>query len=98
MKRSLALFTIGGLLGTALGSWLGPKAVSYWFAPPVQNSHFNCNAEITWAMQSLIKWQALSAGVWAVIVVIAGTLIARAWRQRAARKAAATAIAPGPHS
>lgn len=87
MKRFLVLLLAGALSGMAFGAWAGPKMISWWFAPPVQNALLTCNREIDWAMQSLVKAQLGAALGGALVFAIGGGLIGYAWRNRAERKA-----------
>ncbi|MBI5543333.1 MAG: hypothetical protein HY901_05555 [Deltaproteobacteria bacterium] len=93
MKRALVLAVVGGFLGIVTGSLLGPWFLS-WYSEPSLPSTFSCTKEIDWAMDRLVKTQLASALIGAIVVGVAGTLIARALRLRAARKAAAGGGAP----
>jgi hypothetical protein len=97
VKKILVFLMVGGLLGVAAASWLGPLWLSYWFRPPVTNNMLSCTREVEWAMSSLVKTQLGSALAGGVVVAIFGGLASRALRKRAERRAAAkesTAAAP----
>ena len=87
MKRILVLLAVGGLFGMVGGSWLGPKFIAWWSNPPVQNNMLSCTKEIAWAMDSLVETQLGFAAAMAVVTAIVGSIVARAWRNRAALKA-----------
>jgi len=54
-------FTLGGaFLGVVLTAWLAPRAIVWYFNPPVEMG-FSCNAPIAWALTRLL-W-ALLGGV-----------------------------------
>ncbi len=48
----------GGLIGGTLATWLGPRAISWYFTPPAQFG-FNCAGPIEWALQ---RFQWLQGG------------------------------------
>jgi hypothetical protein len=94
MKKYLILLAVGALAGMAMGAWLGPGLIGWWFAPPVQNRVLTCDREVSWALQSLVKVLTASAVGFAVLFAVAGGIIGLALRNRAARKAAATPPSP----
>ena len=47
-----------------LASWLGPKMIAYWYAPPVPAgaaTAFNCTDAVTWAMTKLVWTQIIGS-------------------------------------
>jgi len=71
-----------------LASWLGPKMIAYWYAPPVPAgaaTAFNCTDAVTWAMTKLVWTQIIGSLGGAVIGIVIGLLLFR--RKPAAPKA-----------
>jgi membrane associated rhomboid family serine protease len=63
-----------------LATWLGPKMIAYWYAPPVPAgaaSAFNCTDAVEWAMRKLVWTQIFGSIGGAVIGVVIGALLAR---------------------
>lgn len=52
MKRPLVLAITFSLLGSILANWLGPKALAWYFDPPVEMG-FNCKPAVEWGMEKL---------------------------------------------
>ena len=57
-KRALWMTVVGALLGGLLTTWLAPKMIAWYFAPPAQLG-FNCAEPITWALGKLQVAQAI---------------------------------------
>lgn len=55
-SRVLNIVAVGGLLGGVLTSWLAPKAIAWYFDPPVDIG-INCRAATEWSMQNLQRAQ-----------------------------------------
>jgi len=90
MKRVTIAALVSALVFGILSTWLGPKMIAYWYAPPVPSGAavaFNCTDAVTWAMNKLVLTQIAGSLVGAVIGVVIGVLIAR-------RKPAETPPAP----
>ena len=65
---------IFGLLAT----WLGPKMISYWYAPPVQAgaaSAFNCTEAVNWAMNKLVLTQVVGTVIGVAVGLIVGIVM-----------------------
>lgn len=80
MKRIAILALVCALVFGILASWLGPKMIAYWYAPPVPSgvaSAFNCTDAVSWAMNRLVWTQVIGSGIGAVLGVAAGTLFGR---------------------
>ncbi len=89
MKRIATLALLCALVFGILASWLGPKMIAYWYAPPVPSALAGaCTESVTWAMARLVWTQVIGAAVGAVLGVVAGLLFGR-------RKAAPPAV-PAP--
>ena len=88
MRRALWFAPITALVFFLLGSWLGPKGISYWFTPPVLAGApvtFSCTPSIDWAMTHLliVQMSCTLAGL------IAGVLLTWWLNRRAAKHEAA---------
>ena len=51
-KRVFQLALLIGLIGAVLVSWLAPKAIAWYFDPPV-NIGVNCRQAVEWSMSRL---------------------------------------------
>ena len=83
MKRTLNLALIGALLLGLLATWLAPKLISYWYAPPEvagANNVPNCTPYVTAAMHNLVVTQIVGT----VLGLVVGLLIGVAMRPRPA--------------
>ena len=97
MRRALWFAPITALVFFLLGSWLGPKGISYWFTPPVLAGApvtFSCTPSIDWAMTHLliVQMSATLAGL------IAGVLLTWWLNRRAAKKESAQLAANAAQS
>jgi hypothetical protein len=52
MKKTLRLAAIGCLLGGIATTWLAPKAIAWYFTPPIEMA-INCKVPIEWALHKL---------------------------------------------
>jgi hypothetical protein len=80
MRRVSISALVCALLFGILSSWLGPKMIAYWYAPPVPSgaaSAFNCTDAVAWAMNKLVLTQIIGSLGGAVIGVVIGILLAR---------------------
>ena len=62
MKRVTIAALVSALVFGILSTWLGPKMIAYWYAPPVPSGAavaFNCTDAVTWAMNKLVLTQIL---------------------------------------
>ena len=60
MKRVTIASLLCALVFGLLATWLGPKMIAYWYAPPVPAgaaSAFNCTDAVQWAMSKLVLTQ-----------------------------------------
>ncbi len=63
-----------------LATWLGPKMIAYWYAPPVPSgaaSAFNCTDAVAWAMRKLVVTQIVGTLGGALIGLIIGLVVRR---------------------
>jgi hypothetical protein len=51
-SKFLWLITLGGLLGAGIATWLAPKSIAWYFAPPVEFG-VNCKPAVEWALQKM---------------------------------------------
>ncbi len=92
MKRIVIFALVCALVFGILASWLGPKMIAYWYAPPVPSgaaSAFNCTDAVMWAMNRLVWTQIIGSFVGALIGIVVGVLLGR-------RKAAAPSVSAPP--
>jgi hypothetical protein len=77
MKRTVIFVLVCALLFGILASWLGPKLIAYWYAPPVPSgmaTAFNCTEAVTWAMNRLVWTQIIGSVVGAVVGAFVGAM------------------------
>jgi membrane associated rhomboid family serine protease len=92
MKRVTIVSLVSAILFGILATWLGPRMIAYWYAPPVPSgaaSAFNCTDAVSWAMGKLVLTQIAGTLAGAVIGLVIGILLAR-------KKAAPVAATPAP--
>jgi hypothetical protein len=77
MKRTAITTLVCGILFGILATWLGPKMIAYYYAPPVPTA-FACNDSIAWAMNKLVLTQLIGTGLGFVI----GLILAFAFRSK----------------
>ncbi len=80
MKRIVIFALVCALIFGILASWLGPKMISYWYAPPIPSgvaSAFNCTDAVAWAMNRLVWTQVIGSAVGALAGVVVGVLLGR---------------------
>ncbi len=80
MRRTVIAALACALLCGILASWLGPRMIAYWYAPPVaagSAAAFNCTEAVTWAMRKLIWTQAAGILGGAILGVVIGVLTRR---------------------
>ena len=80
MKRTAIFALFCALLFGILASWLGPKMITYWYAPPVPSgaaSAFNCTDAVMWAMDKLVWTQIVGSAVGAIFGLVVGVLLGR---------------------
>jgi hypothetical protein len=71
MKRTAITTLVCGILFGILATWLGPKMIAYYYAPPVPTA-FACNDSINWAMHKLVLTQLIGTGLGFVIGLVLG--------------------------
>ena len=77
MKRFFRYFSYGALLGAIVASYLAPRAIGWYFQPPVEMG-VNCRLAAEYAMNRLQWAHILGAGVGALI----GIFLTIAFRKR----------------
>ncbi|HEX4385712.1 MAG TPA: hypothetical protein VH083_22280 [Myxococcales bacterium] len=76
MKRTAISALICAIVFGILATWLGPKMIAYYYAPPVTNSLSSaCNDSIAWAMNKLVLTQLVGTGLGLVVGLVAGILL-----------------------
>ena len=75
MKRATISSLIFALIFGLLATWLGPKMISYWYAPPVAAgaaSAFNCTEAVNWAMNKLVLTQLIGSVIGLLVGMVVG--------------------------
>ena len=93
MKRVAISALIGAVVFSILTTWLGPKMIAYWYAPPVPSGAsvaFNCTDAVAWAMHKLVVTQIVGTLGGALI----GVIIALVARRKAPEAPPAPPAAP----
>lgn len=78
MKRVTIAALVSAIVLGILSTWLGPKMIAYWYAPPVPSgaaSAFNCTDAVMWAMNKLVLTQIIGTIAGAVIGIVIGVLM-----------------------
>lgn len=78
MKRATITSLVCAIVFGLLATWLGPKMIAYWYAPPVPAgaaSAFNCTDAVTWAMNKLVLTQLAGTAIGAVAGLILGLVL-----------------------
>ena len=87
MKRTAIAALVCAIVFGILATWLGPKMISYYYAPPVTNSLSSaCNESISWAMNKLVLTQLAGTALGLVIGLVIGILM----RKKSSSEAPAT--------
>lgn len=80
MKRTVIVTLVAALVFGILATWIGPKAISYWYRPPVPSgaaAAFNCTEAVDWAMNRLIWTQLIGTLTGALFGLVIGILVSR---------------------
>jgi hypothetical protein len=78
MKRTVVLVLAFALSCGILASWLGPKMIGYWYAPPAESGApiaFNCTGAVMWAMNRLVWTQLIGSAVGAIFGLALGIFL-----------------------
>jgi hypothetical protein len=78
MKRVTIVSLVSAIVFGVLSTWLGPKMIAYWYAPPVPSgaaSAFNCTDAVAWAMNKLVLTQIIGTLAGAVIGIVIGAVM-----------------------
>jgi len=76
MKRTAITTLVCGIVFGTLATWLGPKMIAYWYAPPVPNA-FNCTNEVVYAMHRLVSTQLIGTGIGLLVGLVLGIALRR---------------------
>ena len=74
--RYLYSSLVFGVVGLILSSFVGPKAIEWYFTPPVQ-AYLNCGPATSWAMQKLLIVQSFAFLLFAVFGLFVGAKLSR---------------------
>src|SRR2546428_12993749 len=80
MRRVSIATLVCALIFGILSTWLAPKMITYWYAPPVPagaSVAFNCTDAVAWAMRKLVWTQLIGSLGGAAIGVVIGILLVR---------------------
>jgi hypothetical protein len=91
MRRTLVFALSFGILFSILATWLGPKAITYYFTPPEAagvNPMLQCTSVLDYGMRRLVQIQLIGTAVG----LLAGAILALASRTK--RTSAAEALPP----
>jgi hypothetical protein len=80
MKRTAIAALVSALFFSALATWLAPKMITYWYAPPAVAGGTNvpnCTPYVTAAMHDLILFQLGATAGGAVVGLVIGLLLRR---------------------
>ena len=69
MKKTIRMAAIGSILGGITTSWLAPKAIAWYFTPPIEMA-LNCKAPIEWALHKLQLAQLFGTVAGAILFVL----------------------------
>lgn len=69
MKKTIRMAAIGSILGGIATSWLAPKAIAWYFTPPIEMA-LNCKAPIEWALHKLQLAQLFGTVAGAILFVL----------------------------
>jgi ABC-type phosphate/phosphonate transport system permease subunit len=94
MKRTAITTLVCGIVFGTLATWLGPKMIAYWYAPPVPNA-FNCTNEVVYAMHRLVSTQLIGTAIGLVVGLVLGIALRRKHPEEAELPAASTTPGAG---
>ena len=78
MKRVTIASLVCALIFGLLATWLGPKMIAYWYAPPVPAgaaAAFNCTDAVQWAMGKLVVTQLVGTLIGLAVGVVLGVMM-----------------------
>lgn len=91
MRRYFNWAVISSAVALLLTTWLAPKTITWWFQPPVPTP-VSCNEAVLWGTNKLVEAQFTSV----LIGLVAGAVLAFAFRKKGPPAAAAALPASGP--
>jgi uncharacterized protein YacL len=74
MKRTVNASLICAIIFGIAATWLGPKMIAYYYAPPVPTA-FACNESVSWAMHKLVLTQLIGTAIGLVVGLVIGVLM-----------------------
>lgn len=74
MKNGVRWLTIGCVLGGIATSWLAPKAIAWYFTPPIEMA-LNCKTPIEWALHKLQLAQLFGTLTGGILFLILGLTV-----------------------
>jgi hypothetical protein len=80
MKRIAIAALVSAMICSAFATWLAPKLITYWYAPPEVAGGTNvpnCTPYVTAAMHHLVLFQLGATAAGAVVGLIIGVLLRR---------------------
>src|SRR5712675_3147828 len=80
MKRVTISSLVCALVFGLRATWLGPKMISYWYAPPVAAgaaAAFNCTEAVNWAMNKLVLTQVFGSVIGVAVGIVLGLFMGR---------------------
>ena len=80
MRRVSISALVSALVFGILSTWLAPRLITYWYAPPVPagaSVAFNCTDAVAWAMRKLVWTQIIGSIFGALLGVVIGILLSR---------------------
>lgn len=89
MKRTAIATLVCGIIFGTLATWLGPRMIAYWYAPPVPNA-FNCTNEVVYAMHRLVWTQLIGTCIGLIVGLFLGIALRRKHPEPPELTAAAT--------
>jgi hypothetical protein len=99
LKKLLLVMAAGFVVGFAVACLVVPGALGWYNTPGMGQAMCNCAELVQTTASSLIKGQLIGGGVGALLALVAGILVMRRQRSKAAAKApppAPPAAAPTP--
>lgn len=70
MKKFMWFVFLGVAVGGALTSYIAPKAIAWYFEPPVIAGNITCRPSIEWALERLQWAQVLGSAAGAVVFAL----------------------------
>jgi hypothetical protein len=75
---------VGGVLGFAASSFVGPAIIGWWYEPPIKDA-FSCASSVRAALSQFVTMQLICAAVGGAAATLTVFLVRRALRNRASQ-------------